>query len=193
MKQTIRLLKENFINDAESFLTEIRKLETLNNQQLNWKPSMDKWSIAECVDHLTVTNKLYLDKIEYQLSLKKIHCDDSKELVRHKILGKLIIKSVDPSNLKPTKTFKVFYPTSSQYDNSVLKNLIETELKLIHIVKNSVNSNFNNYIISSPVSGIIKENLCDVFEIIRLHNKRHLLQIDKLLSLAQFPGSYSVD
>ena len=28
----------------------------LSEQQLNWKPSPDKWSIAQCLDHLAVTS-----------------------------------------------------------------------------------------------------------------------------------------
>lgn len=187
MKQTIKQLREKFISDSESFLNEITKLRTLTNDHLNWKPSADKWSIAECVDHLAVTNKLYLDEVKNQLSLKQIKCDESKEIVKHKFFGKLIIKAVDPSNIKKTKTFKVFYPTLSNNDSSIIDKLIEIQEALIKTVTDSYNINFNKYIMSSPASRFIKENFSDVLEIIRLHNKRHLRQINNLISLSQFP------
>lgn len=187
MKQTIKQLREKFISDSESFLDEIKKLHTLTNDQLNWKPSADKWSIAECVDHLAVTNKLYLDEIKNQISLKLIKCDESKEFVKHKFFGKMIIKAVDPSNTRNTKTFKVFYPSSSDFDSSVIKKLNDIQQELVRVITDSVDINLNEYLMSSPASRFVKENFSDVLEIIRLHNIRHLRQINNLISLSQFP------
>uniref|UniRef100_A0A7V3E6J0 DinB family protein n=1 Tax=Ignavibacterium album TaxID=591197 RepID=A0A7V3E6J0_9BACT len=187
MRLTLKNLKENFINDSESFLTEVRKLYSLDNIQLNWKPSADIWSIAECIEHLAVTNKLYIDEMNNQLSGELFKCDDSEEPVKHKFFGKMIIKAVDPSNNKKTKTFKVFSPLYGNYDKTVLDKLIQIQQGLINSVAGSVNVDFNKYVMSSPASKFVKENFCDVLEIIRLHNKRHLIQIEQLLSNEQFP------
>lgn len=188
MKQTIKEIKEKFISDAESFINEIEKLHSLTDNQLNWKPAPDVWSLAECVEHLAVTNKLYFDEMEKQLSEKQISCHDSEEMVKHKFFVKLIIKAVDPSNVNKTKTFSVFKPEKSSFDHSVIDKLINIQKDLINLVSISLNIDFNKYVMSSPASKLIKENFSDVLEIIRLHNQRHLLQINRIVSDKNFPN-----
>ncbi|GMU95345.1 DinB family protein [Ignavibacterium album] len=86
MRQTIKELREIFISDSESFINEINKLYSLSENELNWKATSETWSIAECIDHLAVTNKLYFNKMEKQFAEKQIICIDSKEYVKHKFL-----------------------------------------------------------------------------------------------------------
>ncbi|AFH48216.1 Hypothetical protein IALB_0504 [Ignavibacterium album JCM 16511] len=188
MKQTIKELKEKFISDSELFIKEIDKLYSLTDEQLNWKPAYDVWSIAECVEHLSVTNKLYFNEMEKQFYEEQIICDDSEEIVKHKFFGKMIIKAVDPANVKKTKTFSVFKPEKSSFDNSVIDKLINIQKDLINLISISLNIDFNKYVMSSPASKFIKENFSDVLEIIRLHNQRHLLQINRIVSDKNFPN-----
>src|SRR5690349_5261990 len=37
-------------------------------QQLNWKPTADRWSVAQCFDHLVTANAAYLPIFEQVLS-----------------------------------------------------------------------------------------------------------------------------
>lgn len=185
--QTIKQLKDKFISDSESFLFEIKKLNKLSDTQLNWKPAEDLWSIAECIEHLSITNQLYFDKIEKQFSEKQIECKVEETPVKHTFFGKLIIKTVNPSNIKRTKTFSVFQPSKSFITKNSITKLIEVQESLINLISSSVNSNTNRHSMSSPASKLLKVNLSDVLEIIRLHNKRHLIQIEKLLTNDNFP------
>jgi hypothetical protein len=43
---------------------------TLTNVQLNWRPSSDRWSVAQCFDHLITTNQGYVPVIENVLAAK---------------------------------------------------------------------------------------------------------------------------
>uniref|UniRef100_A0A832DFW3 DinB family protein n=1 Tax=Ignavibacterium album TaxID=591197 RepID=A0A832DFW3_9BACT len=185
--QTIKQLKDKFISDSESFLTELKKLSDLTNDQLNWKPAENLWSIAECIEHLSISNQLYFFEIEKQFSEKQIACNDEETPVKHRFLGKLIIKTVDPSNIKKTKTFSVFQPSKSFITKDSIIKLTEVQKSLINLISSSVNLNTNEYSMCSPASKFVEENFSDVLEIIRLHNKRHLIQIQKLLTNDYFP------
>lgn len=184
---TVKSLKNQFINDSESFLNEVKKLNDLTENQINWKPSANVWSIAECLDHLVITNRIYFDEIEKQFSSVQINCNADETPVKHKFFGKLIIKAVDPSNHKKTKTFPVFQPSKSFIEKDVINRLIELQKGFINLISLSINLNTNKYIMPSPASKLIRENFSDVLEIIRLHNKRHLMQIENLLLHQNFP------
>ncbi len=185
--QTIQQLKEKFISDTESVLKDFGKFKSLSEDQLNWKPDEQGWSIAECIDHLVVTNKLYFNEIEKQFAEKQLKTDCSKTEVKHKWLSKFIIKSVDPANIKKVKTFPVFMPSSSKHTRQVFANLNEVQNALINLVSSAKDLDLNKYVMSSPAVKIIKENFCDVLEIICLHDRRHCNQAERVFNHLNFP------
>ena len=185
--QTIQQLKEKFISDTESVLKDLSKFKSLSENQINWKPAHGFWSIAECVDHLVVTNKLYLNEIEKQFAGKQIKTDYAKTEVKHKWLYKFIIKGVDPANIKKSKTFPVFMPSMSNYRKDFFDSFFEVQNNLINLVSSAKDLDLNKYVMSSPAAKIIKENFCDVLEIIRLHDRRHFNQAERVFNHPNFP------
>lgn len=185
--KTIQQLKDKFISDTESTLKDFGKFKSLSEDQINWKPAAGSWSIAECIDHLIVTNKLYLNEIEKQFAAKQIKIEYSRSEVKHKWLSKFIIKAVEPSNIKKAKTFPVFMPSMSKYGKEVFNYFYEVQNNLINLVSSAKDLDFNKYVMSSPAAKIIKENFCDVLEIIRLHDRRHFNQAEKLINHPNFP------
>ena len=185
--QTIQQLKDQFIYETQSLFKDFGKFTGLTDNQINWKPSQKNWSIAECVDHLIVTNNLYLKEFERQLSEKKIKTDCSKTKVKHKWLSKYIIKSVDPSNPKKVSTFAVFMPSLSNHSKDVFDKFFDLQNKLINLLRLAEDLNLNEYVMSSPTAKIINENFCDVLDIVRLHDRRHFNQVEKLFNHPDFP------
>jgi hypothetical protein len=185
--QTIQQLKDKFISETESVIKDFSKFKSLFEDQINWKPSAVSWSIAEGVDHLIVTNKLYFNEFEKQFAEKQIKIDYSKTQVKHKWLSKFIIKSVDPANIKKVKTFPVFMPSRSKHTKDVFNSFDEVQNGLINLVSTAMNLDLNKYVMSSPAAKIIKENFYDVLEIIRLHDRRHFNQAERLFNHPDFP------
>lgn len=185
--QTIQQLKDKFISDTESVIKGFEKFKMLSELQINWKPSQESWSIAECVDHLVVTNKLYLKEFEKQFGEKRIETDCSKTEVHHNWLSRFIIKSVDPANSKKVSTFAVFMPLHSRQSKDVFDSFSNLQNQFINLLITAENLNLNEYVMSSPAAKIIKENFCDVLEIIKLHDRRHFNQAEKLFIHPNFP------
>jgi hypothetical protein len=185
--QTIQQLKTKFVFDTESVLKDFGNFKSLSEDQINWKPAFDSWSIAECIDHLIVTNKLYLNEIEKQFAMKQIKIEYSRSEVKHKWLSKFIIKAVDPANIKKIKTLPVFMPSMSKYRKDIFDNFYEVQTNLVNIISFAKDFDLNKYVMSSPAAKIIKENFCGVLEIIRLHDRRHFNQAEKLINHPNFP------
>lgn len=185
--KTILDLKNQFISDTESSLKDINEFQSLSENQLNWKPADGVWSIAECIDHLIVTNQLYFNEFEKQFSQKQVITDCSKAPVKNKFISKFIIKSVEPNNLKKVKTFQVFQPASSKHTKEVLTLYSDIQKQLINLITSTKDLNLNKHTMSSPASKLIKENFCDVLEIIRLHDRRHINQAQRVLNNKSFP------
>jgi hypothetical protein len=64
MKSPAKLLQK-FLGEAPFLIdTANKQFSGFSETQINWKPSEEKWSIGECIEHLVVTHKLYNSKIK---------------------------------------------------------------------------------------------------------------------------------
>lgn len=165
---------ERVSRDAEA------EFAALTHEQLNRKLSPDSWSIAQCLDHIIVTNKRYIPQIEQVISGKKKKTFYEKLPLIPKLWGKLIIKTVSPGTERKTKTFKVFYPSSSGLPGTIVNDFTSHNYSLIELMKKTYSLDTENMIITSPVSSSIIYSLKDTFIILTLHEQRHLNQAKRV-------------
>jgi len=187
MKNSTNLLQE-FLGEAP-LLIEIanKQFGGLSETQINWKRSEEKWSIGECIDHLTVTHKLYNSKIK---QLKPFFKDSSKGPVKfkHTFSGRMILKYVDPNSTTRTKTFKVFEPSTKHIKTNIITSFCEEVEELISFANKLHGTDFGMIKISSPVSKLLRMNIGDALLINLYHDKRHINQAEKILNETNFPN-----
>jgi len=85
MKNSAKLLQK-FLGEAPLLIDDANKqFSGLSESQINWKPSEERWSIGECIEHLVVTHKLYNSKSEsFNQYLKipaRVHLNLNRPLV----------------------------------------------------------------------------------------------------------------
>jgi len=164
----------------------LKTLSSLSTIQLNWKINSNSWSVAECLSHLVNSNGLYIEKfrkiINSSSSTKENDFSYSQSFP-----GKFITKGVDPANQRKTKTFKPFFPDSSNIDKNILEKYIETSNELISLVEKMKHLDLRNIKLSSPVNILIRMNLGDPLIFIPKHDERHLNQAERVKNHEAFP------
>jgi hypothetical protein len=148
----------------------------LSNEQFNFKPAPDQWSIGQCLLHLVKTNKGYFPIYERFL-------DGTYEPNFFERLGwfsgfweRLFIHGVDPKNVKKMKAPASIQPSQSHIDKSIIDKLGEQN-KLIASYYNKLQPMHpDQLIVSSPFAKFIVYNLDTTFRIVNLHEQRHLQQ-----------------
>lgn len=187
MKVTTNQLIIDCISKTEQNIEKVKNtFSDLSENQFNWKPTNDVWSIGECLSHLITTNALYLVKIENLINKSQV--TSNKDFpYSQSFMGKMIAKGVDPSNVKKAKTFKVFFPGKSKVEKTVIEKYIISSGKLIELTNKLQNQNLNKLKLSSPVNILIRLNLGDPLIIIPKHDKRHINQAERLMRLENFP------
>lgn len=158
----------------------------LSENQLNWKPSLENWSVGECINHLLTTNKQYLAKIEKIINLSPT-LSEKNYLYSQSFMGKMITKAVDPANIKKFKTFKVFLPDKSTVRKTIVKDYVNSSTKFIEHINKIRYLDLKKIKLSSPVNILIRLNLGDVLIIIPKHDERHLNQANRLMKIENFP------
>jgi len=164
----------------------INSFSYLSENQINWKPDSESWSVGECFSHLVNSNRLYLTKFE--VILNSLPSVSEKDFTyKQSIMGKMITKGVEPKNVKKVKTFKVFYPASSNFKKNIIDEYIKCCEKLIELSDEMKHLDLEKIKISSPVNILIRLNLGDPLIIIPKHDERHLNQAERVMSQKTFP------
>jgi len=158
----------------------------LTPAQLNWKPSAERWSVAQCFDHLLTTNKGYFPIIENVLAGQKRTFWQSMPLLPG-LGGRLLIKSLDPASTRKLKAPKTFQPTQSDLDVSVISDFINQQHKIAEKMKATEQLPLEKIVISSPALAAITYSLMDAYRIIVAHDDRHFQQAKHVTEGQNFP------
>ena len=164
----------NIANDAKSTFGQ------LSAAQLNWKPSADRWSVAQCFDHLLSSNSGYFPVIEDVLAGKK-RTFWERVPVLPGLAGKFLVKAMEPTSTRKVKAPKKFQPSQSDISPAVIDNFVDQQGKLVEKMKASEHLDLENIVITSPVSAAITYSLMDAYRLIVVHEQRHFQQAKRVM------------
>jgi len=159
----------------------------LSAPQLNWKPAADRWSVAQCFDHLLTANGAYFPIFDQVLSGKNKRTIWTSLPWLPGLWGKMLIKSVSPESARKLKAPKIFQPSTSSVDASVVRRFIDQQQQVIEYMKAMEGLDLEKTIIPSPVTGLIAYSVMDAYRIVVAHERRHLLQARRVTEAEGFP------
>ena len=163
----------------------VTAFQELSNEEMNWKPDAQTWSIGQNIHHLMVINSTYFPILE------SLHAGTYRTPFIGKInflvnyFGNFIFQSVQPEQAKKIKTFSIWEPTYSDVPADILdqftvhQDTLKTHIeKAHHLLQEDV-------VISSPANQYIVYRLSKAFDIIVTHEQRHFLQAKAVLEVQQ--------
>lgn len=169
------------LQQVETATQEILKLAEehfvpLSAEALNQKANPQKWSIAECLEHLNYYSTYYNKAI-------KIAIENAQKKQWHAVptftstwLGKKSIESVHPSNTKATETPKALNPSLSTVEAEALPRFIAAQKEFLSLITAAKNIDLNKAKVRIEVFKLLKLRLGDVFLFMIAHNQRHCNQ-----------------
>jgi len=167
----------------------LNKFADIGYNELNWKPEPKRWSIGQVIEHLLITNRSYFvipDKIKSN-NYKPSFLNNFGFIP--KLIGNIILKSVDPNNEKKVKTMKVFEPEKSNIDLTVFSDFDESQQKLHEFINDNKDMIRERKIIPSPLNKHIIYHFDIVIDIVVNHQKRHYNQANKVFEILNSDGN----
>jgi hypothetical protein len=153
----------------------------LSEAQWNFKPAPDRWSIAECSEHIAVTEVLILKLVTNQV-LKGPAAPEKRALVQGKDTA-LMAMGVDrsakfkaPEAIQPTRR----WVTSGE----ITKNVLDNRARTIDFI-NTTQEDLRDHFMDHPVFKTL-----DTYQWILLtsaHMRRHTAQILEVKADPNFP------
>ncbi len=148
----------------------------LSSEQLNWKLSADKWSIAEVLDHLNLVNASY-EKILTDAKNGTLDMGFTGKIgFIVTFLGDMVYRSVEPTRANKMKTFPIWEPAQSNVSMGVLPEFKKHQNLIKKLITDNKQLLENDIVIPSPANRYIVYKLRKGIEMIVSHEERHLNQ-----------------
>jgi len=182
-------LIETLKKDTQSIIQTVRnEFNALTIDQQIWKPNPEKWSIAECLEHLNIYGRYYLPIIT--TNIEKAN-NQAEATYSSGLLGNYFVNAMLPKAgnvVNKMKTPTAYNPTKSKMENKdYLNDFLEQQETLLNLLEQSKKVNLQNTKIPISLSKWVKIKLGDTFRFIIAHNQRHILQAQKLTKQEHFP------
>ena len=180
MKIPAKSLIDDLIERTKEVINEAERFNQLSIDELNWKPTAEKWSVLECLEHLNRYGDFYLPEIQQRI--QKANKAESEQTFKSGVLGNYFANSMLPKEqLNKMKTFKSMNPVGSDLDISTLEKFIRQQKQILDLLNQARQVDLMKTKTSISISKWITLRLGDTFRVVIYHNQRHMVQANKVL------------
>lgn len=157
----------------------------LTARQINWKPSEGAWSVGQCLEHLRITNEVYLPPMTASLA-DQAH--SKVEEITPGWFGRWFIQNyIEPSeNTKRASAPKKIAP-GIQVDPQILDLFLRSNQAVRELVQLASACDVNRIRFKNPFIPMLRFTVGTGLEIISKHERRHLLQAERVKQATGFP------
>jgi hypothetical protein len=157
----------------------------LSTEQLNWHPRQGVWSVGQCLEHLRVSNEIYLAAISSSLEGGQRGTVDD---VRLGWFSRWFIRNYvapNPGGAKARAPRKI--EPSKQVGPSILKSFLASNQGAQELVRRASDFDVNRIRFKNPFVPLLRFTVGTGLEIIAKHQSRHLLQAEGVRQFVGFP------
>jgi len=157
----------------------------LSPAQLNWKPAENVWSVGQCLQHLCITNQVYLPAIADAL-------DDRPTSPVQDItpgwFGRWFIRTyIEPSSRGKRARAPGKIAPARQIDPAVLELFLRSNDAARDLVRRAGAYDVNRIRFGNPLIPLLRFTVGTGLEIVWRHQRRHLLQAERIKQTPAFP------
>lgn len=182
------------IAEAGAIVDEARaRFGSLTPPQLNWQPGAERWSVAQCLDHLVTANRSYFPTFDRILSGHYRHTWWQRVPGLPRLLGRMLLGAIGPEAARKMTAPKIFQPARSTIEGAIVGRFIDQQQQVIRYLETSRQLDVARIVIASPVHRAITYSLLDAYRIIVAHEHRHFLQARRVMTTPGFPSASGTD
>ncbi len=181
--------------DVDGFRLEFERLAgeadalvaPLTEAQFNWRPAPDRWSIAECIDHLNVTARQYLPQLDESIAEGLRRGLYGHGPFTHDLIGRLFVRTMEPPARIRISTPESFKPVELRSRSEIMAGFRAYQVQFIDRLRQASGLDLRRAKVGSPASRWIKMSLNSAFALMVAHERRHLWQAQRVMAAPGFP------
>jgi hypothetical protein len=181
VQKQLRAVTES-LESAQSRLP--RLSDKISDKDWNKHPGPDRWSAAECVEHLNLTSKAYVPLLRDAVSRARKSGDPPRKHYRRDPLGWFMSMMIGPIRglgklrMPRIKTLPAFVPKAGRSPNVILSEFVRLQAELAALIRSGDGLPLDSVKIVSPFGGRMKYSAYSAIIIVARHQHRHIDQAE---------------
>jgi hypothetical protein len=171
---------ERLSADADALVT------PLSEQQFTWRPGPDAWSVAQCIDHLNVTARLFLPQLDESIAeatRRGLYGDGPFD---HDLVGRFFVRTMEPPARLKIKAPTSFQP-AQRSRSEIMAAFRAYQVQFVDRLRQASGLDLRRAKVYSPAYTWIKMSLNSGFALMAAHERRHLWQAQRVIAASGFP------
>jgi hypothetical protein len=168
----------------------VRHAETvtadLGYEALNWRPDDLSWSTAQCLDHLNVTNRVYLEAMRPALDAARRQKRMRRGPVRPGWFERWFVANLEPPPKHKLKAFKQIIPASWGEKEELLAEFRRLHGEMGSLFRESADLDLGIRF-KNPFIPLLRFTVWTGGLVMPAHERRHLWQAEQLRKRPRFP------
>lgn len=161
----------------------------LDRRQLNWRPDATRWSVAQCLDHLLVVNRLLLQAAGDALDETRPRTFWQRLPVLPGVFGRLLIRSQAPEAARKFTAPPNARPSASDLGADLIPRLVEQHGTIASWMQALDEDRAARAIMTSPFLRVVTYSVADGLRLMLAHDRRHLAQARRVTLSHGFPAA----
>jgi hypothetical protein len=160
----------------------------LDEAQFNWQPVPGAWSVAECLEHLNVTARLYLPKLDDGIADAIRRGLYAEGPFTYNWIGRLFAGILEPPAKFKVKAPQTFHPAPHRSRHDIMAAFRAYQVQYIDRLRQANGLDLSRARVRSPASKWLRMPLGSGFAVMTAHERRHLWQARRVTSSPGFPA-----
>ena len=156
-----------------------RLVAGLEEEDLQWRPAPEQWSMVECLEHLN-SGWMVLPKLDKKIAEARDRNLIGEGPFRQPWLGWLYIRLVEPPVRVKVNAPRQFRPRSQPPSVEVVPRILQLQEELAERVRSCDGLDVGAVRMRSPISRRFKMTLGQWFAFLAAHERRHLWQAENV-------------
>ena len=172
------------IDDADDRARKL--LDGLSESQANWQPGAGaQWSIVQCIEHMALTNRSYLQALQASVSRAR---PGHTRLQPAGWFSRYFLRKTEPPVSIKIKAPKKIAPAPAIPARTALQNFLDSDDTVRRFARETAALDLCGTRFKNPYVPGLNFTIATGLLIIAAHNRRHLWQAERVRQSSDFPA-----
>ena len=159
----------------------------LTEEQFTWQPAPAAWSVAQCIEHLNVTARMYLPQLDEGIAEAIRRGLYGEGPFAYGLVGGFFVRTMEPPAKLRVRAPESFQPGPRRGRAEIMAAFRAYQVQFVDRLRQSNGLDLRRAKVHSPAITWIKMSLGAGFALMAAHERRHLWQAQRVIQAAGFP------
>lgn len=162
-------------------------LAPLDDREVIWSPGPDRWSVGECIEHLSVIASLLVPRMEEAIRRGRNDGLLGSGPFEYSWPGRMFVESLQPSPRIRIRTMRLYTPRRGAPKDEVVSRFAGLQGELLRIVEAARGLDLARIKVASPANRLLRFSLGIWLAASVAHEQRHVEQAIRVTREKDFP------